>query len=120
MLEKGTTKLRVVDPYDHEGIWAIVDEGTNSNTHSDFWRKDADKKWAKLGFTSYVEDATTTNFSGLDSKASSGKYKIPCGLRLEESQLLLPGGIDSYEMPNSKHPLLVSQSCLAKWDSRRM
>jgi len=36
MPERGTTKLRVVDPYEDEGIWAIVDEGANSNTHSDF------------------------------------------------------------------------------------
>ena len=73
MPERGTTKLRVVDPYEDEGIWAIVDEGANSNTHSDFWMKDAEKKWAKLGFSAYLKDATTTTFSGVGSKASSGK-----------------------------------------------
>ena len=51
---KGTTKLRVVDPYEDEGIWAIANEGANSNTQSDHWKKDA-----------YLKDATTTNLSAL-------------------------------------------------------
>jgi len=114
MPERGTTKLRVVDPYEDEGIWAIVDEGANSNTHSDTWRKDADKKWKRLGFQSYLRNATITTFEGVGSKASSGKYQLPCGLRLEESYMTLPGGLSSHEMPNAKHPLLLSQSFQAK------
>ena len=110
----GTRRRHNQTPSGDEGVWAIVDEGANSNTHSDFWRKDAQKKWARLGFTSYLKDATTTNFSGVGAKASSGKYKIPCGLRLEESQLILLGGLDSHEMPNSRHPILFSQSAQAK------
>ena len=119
MPERGTTQFRVVDPYEDEGVWAIVDEGANSNIHSDFCRKNAQKKWARLGFTSYLKDATTTNFCGVGSKAISGKYTIPCGFRLEESQLILPGGLDSHEMPNSKHPLLLSRTCQAKLGLRK-
>ena len=114
MPERGTTKLRVVDPYEDEGIWAIVDEGANSNTHSDAWRKNAEKKWERLGFQCYLRNATITTFSGVGSKASSGKYQLPCGLRLEESYMILPGGLSSHEMPNSNHPLLLSQSFQAK------
>ena len=81
--------------------------------------KDATEKWARLGFTSCLKDATTTNFSGVGSKASSGKYTMPCGLRLEDSQLILPGGLDSHDMPNSKHPFLLSQACQAKLGFRK-
>ena len=47
MPERGTTSLRVVDPYDDPGVWVIVDEGANSNTHSDYWMRNATAKWAK-------------------------------------------------------------------------
>ena len=32
--EKSPTNLRVVDPFEDEGVWAIVDDGCNSCTHS--------------------------------------------------------------------------------------
>ena len=44
--ERGTTSFRVVDPY-NEGIYAIIDEGANANTHSDHWMENAIAKWAK-------------------------------------------------------------------------
>ena len=81
--------------------------------------KDATAKWARLGFTSRLKFGTVTNFSGVGSKASGGKHTIPCGLRLEESHLILPGRLDSHEMPNSMHPLLISQACQAKLGFRR-
>ena len=92
----------------------FVDEGANSNTRAGDWRKDAQKKWARLGFTSYLKDARTTNFNGVGTKTSNGKYQIPCGLRLEESKMILPGGLASHEMPNARHPFLISQSAQAK------
>ena len=46
--DKGPTHLRIVDPFDDEGVWAIVDEGCNVCTHSDTWRHNAVEKWAKL------------------------------------------------------------------------
>ena len=42
--EQGTTKLRIVDPFADEGVWAIVDDGCNSCTHSTAWRKNAQEK----------------------------------------------------------------------------
>ena len=91
---KGTTKLRVVDPYDNPEVWAIVDEGANSNTHSDHRVEDATAKRAKLSVINRLRGATVTKFSGVGSKASSWKYTLPCGLRLEESRLMLPGPLD--------------------------
>ena len=65
----GCTKTR-------EGVQAIVDEGANSNTQSDFWRKDAQKTRARLGFTSYLKDATTTNVIGVGTKSSMASTRF--------------------------------------------
>lgn len=58
MPERGTTQFRTKT----RECGQIVDEGANSNTHTDFWRKDALKKWARLGFTSYLKGATNNKF----------------------------------------------------------
>ena len=34
--------------YKDEGVWAIVDDGCNSCTHSDVWRANAEEKWRAL------------------------------------------------------------------------
>ena len=44
MLERGNTSLRFVDPYEDEGVWCIVDEGANSNTHGELWLENATAK----------------------------------------------------------------------------
>ena len=36
--------LDYVDPYEHPGIWAILDEGCNSSTHTKQWRENAEEK----------------------------------------------------------------------------
>ena len=41
MPERGNTSLRIVDPYEDEGVWCIVDEGANSNTHGEVWLENA-------------------------------------------------------------------------------
>ena len=107
------TNLRVVDPYDDPHVWAIVDDGCNACTHSDAWRKNAEEKWNKLGFNSYLKNGQITQFTGVGSAPSTGKWKMPVGLKLVESQLVLPGAIESHEIANAKHPLLISQSSQA-------
>ena len=94
--EKGATHLRVVDPYTDEGVWALVDDCCNSCTHSAAWRENAEVKWAKLGFKSYWVDSRTTNFTGVGQRTSTGKYKLPMGLRFPQSNLVVPGGLDSH------------------------
>ena len=39
--------LAYVNPYDDPGIWAILDEGCNSSTHTRPWRENAEAKWWK-------------------------------------------------------------------------
>jgi hypothetical protein len=47
-----TTSLRVVDPINDEGVWAIVDDACNSCCHGASWRKNAEAKWKNKGFHS--------------------------------------------------------------------
>ena len=112
--EASPTHHRVVDPFEDEGVWAIVDDGCNSCTHSKEWRLNAEEKWKKLGFKCYMSDSKTTKFTGIGTSATTGKWKMPAAFLLNESGMLLPGSIDSHETEKSKHPLLISQACQAK------
>ena len=78
------------------------------------WRLNAEKKWAKLGFKCYMSDAKTTQFTGIGSSPTIGKWRLPAGFLLNESGMVLPGAIDSHETADSRHPLLISQSVQAK------
>ena len=112
--EWNATELRVVDPFADEGVYAIIDEGANSITHSDRWMKNAVAKWAKKGFRPVLAVSSNTKFTGVGSKKSTGKWTVPIALELEESQLILPGSLWSHEMPDSNHPVLISQSTQSK------
>ena len=63
MPERGNNTLRFVDPYEDEGVWCIVDEGANSNTHGEYWRENAMAKWARKGVRPVLKDATPTSFT---------------------------------------------------------
>ena len=60
-----TTSLRVVDPLTDDGIWAVVDEGCNSCTHSEVWRKNLEMKCDKLGFKPVQLNTKVTQFTGV-------------------------------------------------------
>ena len=109
MPERGNTSLRIVDPYTDPGVWCIVDEGANSNTHGELWLQNAKEKWALKGVRPVLKDATPTSFTGVGTKASSGSYMLPTGFRLKQSNLIVPGYVVSHEMPGSSHPMLLSQ-----------
>ena len=81
MPERGNTSLRIVDPYKDPGVWCIVDEGANSNTHGELWLQNAKEKWALKGVRPVLRDATPTSFTGVGTKASSGSYMLPTGFR---------------------------------------
>jgi len=108
------TNLRVVDPFEDEGVWAIVDDGCNSCTHSLPWRLNAEEKWRKQGFKAYLKNAKVTKFTGVGTAPSTGQWRMPAAFKLIESEMVLPGFIDSHEIADSRHPLLFSQSCQAQ------
>ena len=61
-----------------------------------------------------MSDSKTTNFTGIGTSPTTGKWKMPAAFLLNESGMVLPGSIDSHETETSKHPLLISQACQAK------
>ena len=109
-----------VNPYEDPGIWAILDEGCNSSTHTRPWRENAEAKWLKLGFQCYISNPKKTKFTGIGQTYSTGRYKLPMALKLEESGEIIPGAVDSHETeakPNTRpHPLLLSNVVQAHLD----
>ena len=108
--DKCNMTLRVVDPLEDEGIWAVIDEGCNSNTHSEIWRKNLQMKCEKMGFQPVQINAKVTQFTGVGTARTTGKWRFPIGMKLEESGLIIPGSISSHEMAAGSHPLLLSQA----------
>ena len=45
---------------------------------------------------------------------TSGKLKIPMAIRLQVSDMVIPGCVHSHEIPEKTHRLLVSQACQPK------
>ncbi len=111
--ETQTTKLRVVDPIEDEGVWVIVDDACNSCCHGEMWRLNADKKFNDLGFRTVKINEKITKFKGLGDKTTTGKYRFPMALKLLQSELILPGAVASHEVEGAWHPLLLSQNCQA-------
>ena len=48
-IDQHPARLRVVDPHLDLHVWAIVDDGCDSCTHSDAARQNAEEKWNKPG-----------------------------------------------------------------------
>ena len=114
MQEYQTTKLRVVDPITDEGVWAIVDDACNSSCHGRSWRLNAEEKWKKKGFNSFVRSSKPTTFKGVGNAQTAGKLHVPFATKLVESGMIIPGGMDSHELPTADHPMLISQSVQAR------
>ena len=53
-------------------------------------------------------------FNGVGTSTTSGKLKIPMAIRLQESDMVIPGCVHSHEIPEKTHSLLLSQACQAK------
>ena len=54
-----------------------------------------------------------TTFNGVGTSTTSGQLKIPMAIRLQESDMVIPGCAHSHEIPGKTHPLLVSLACQA-------
>ena len=46
-----------------------------------------------------------TTFSGIGTSTTSGKMKIPMAIRLQESDMVIPGCVHSHETLEKTHPL---------------
>ena len=54
-----------------------------------------------------------TTFS-VGTSTTSGKLEIPMTIRLQESDMVIPGCVHSHEIPEKTHLLLVSHACQSR------
>ena len=78
------------------------------------WRRNAEAKMKVLGLQYIWLHRDATTFNGVGTSTTSGKLKIPMAIRLQESDMVIPGCVHSHEIPQKAHLLLVSQACQAK------
>ena len=55
-----------------------------------------------------------TTLSGVGTSTTSGKLNMPMAIRLQESDMVIPGCVHSHEISEKTHLLLVSHACQAK------
>ena len=99
-----TLSLRVVDPIADDDIGAITDDGCISCCHGEVWRHNGEIKMNVLGLhlVRLLHDATT--FNGVGTSTTSGKLKIPMAIRLQESDMVMPGCVHAHEIPEKTQP----------------
>ena len=87
-----TLSLQVVDRIADEGGWANIDDGCNSCCHGEVWRQNAEEgKMKDLGFHPVWLHRNKTTFNGVGTSTSSGKLNITMAIRLQESDVVIPG-----------------------------
>ena len=104
----------MVDRIADEGVWAIMDDGCNSGCHGEVWRQNAEAKMNVLRLQPIWIHRNAATFNGVGTSTTSGKLKMTMAIRLQESDMVIPGCAHSHEIPEKTHPLLVSQACQAK------
>ena len=109
-----TLSLREVDPIANEGVWLILNDQCNSCCHGKVWRQNAEAKMKVLRLQPIWIHRKATTFNGVGTSTTSGKLKIPMAIRLQESDMVIPGCVHLHEIPEKRHPLLLSQACQAK------
>ena len=105
-----TLNLIVVEPIADEGVWAMRDDECNSCCHGEVWRQNAEAKMKVLGLYPIWQHRKATTFNGVGTSTT----KIPMSIRLQESDMVIPGCVHSHEILKKTHLLLVSQACQAK------
>ena len=103
-----TLSSRVVDPIANEGVWAIIDDGCNSCCHGEVWRQNAEAQMKVLRLQPIWVHRKATTFNGVGTSTTSGKLKIPMAIRLQESDMVIPGCVHSHEILEKTHILCYS------------
>ena len=109
-----TLNLRVVDPIADEGVRAIIDDGCNLCCHGEVCRQNAEAKIKVMRLQPIWVHRRATIFNGFGMSTTSGTLKIPMAIRLQESDMVIPGCVHSHEIPKITHHLLLSHACQAK------
>ena len=84
--------LRVVDIWNDEGVWAVLDEGCNSTAGGSEWTERAVEAYAAVGYDVVKVSDETTHFKGLSGVTKThGSYRIPFALTFVNNNQKLPG-----------------------------
>ena len=103
---------RLVDPYNDDGIWALLDDGSNAPCHTTKWAENAatklEKHKMKMHKLGDVDHSCT--FTGIGEAKSKVKYLIPFAVRFKESKMVCHGTMESHELEDgADHLLLFTQ-----------
>ena len=84
----------------------MIDDGCNSCCHGGVWRQNAEAKMKVLRLQPIWVHRKATTFNGVGTSMTSGKQKKkPMAIRLQESEIVIPGCVLS-------HPgITISDSC---------
>ena len=109
-----TLNLREVDPIGDEGVWAIIDDGCNRCCHGEVWRQKRGSKNESSALSTQLDTQKSDNFQRRWSKHNKWRAENSRAVRLQESDLVMPGCVHSRGILEKTHPLLVFQACQAK------
>ena len=94
--DKQTLNLRVVDPIADECVWAIINDGCNSCCYGEVWRQNAEAQLKVLGLRPIWLHRKDLLPNGAGTSTTSGKLSIPMAIRLQESDMVIPGCVHSH------------------------
>ena len=105
----------MVDPIaDDDGVWAIIDDWCNSCCHVEVCRHNAEAKMKVFRCSSHLAAQKCNCFQQCRNEHDKRVLKISMAIRLQESDMVIPGCVHSHEILEKAHPLLLSQACQAK------
>ena len=101
--------LEQVDPFGHEGIFALLDEGCNSSCQTRSWRINAELK-LKRGPRLAMKDTPRTagTYRGIGGAETTCRKIVPICLKMEPCGLTVSGSIATNEIDGRDFPLLLS------------
>ena len=89
--------LRVVDIWNDEGVWAVLDEGCNSTVCGSEWMARAVEAYAAVGYDVVKVSDEAKSFKGLSGLTKThGSYRIPFALRFVNNNQKLPGIMETH------------------------
>ena len=100
--------LPVVNIYESQHVYAVLDEGCNSTVHGSEWVADAAGKLANMGYSTRFKPEASRTFKGLSGATETlGSRTLPFSILGLSGHKGVPGVLDSHEIRGSA-PLLLS------------
>eukprot|EP00435_Cladocopium_sp_Y103_P073901 s140_g45.t1 len=112
--------LRVIDIWNDEGVWAVLDEGCNSTVCGSEWMTRAIASYATVGYDVVKLSDEPKPFKGLSGVTkTNASFRIPFALTFVNDSQKLPGIMETHVI-DGKVPLLLSQHAQAAMNLVKM